>query len=203
MTSKDLPSATSSPESGSGHTPCGAPDGPMTDLFGQALAPANPSARPAKAKALKMTATFGPTSTALSPSETLTWLLVSKLQAKSALNGSILYALTWKNRATPSGRLIPALRASAHRISGNGCIGPLKGWNTPVCVPNTEACHGQASGNLKTEVRLAAWNTPRATDGSKGGPNQAGGALPADAAMAAWPTPTMTDYKGGYGGGGA
>lgn len=110
--------------------------------------------------------TFGPRSTTSSRSAALTSFLASRLRQKTASLGSTLYTLTWKERATPSGRSIPALRASARRTSDKGC------------------------GGLERP-----WNTPRATDGSNGGPNQAGGALPADAALSTWPTPQVADHN--------
>jgi hypothetical protein len=43
--------------------------------------------------------------------------LVSRLRARLASLGSKLFTLTWKERTTPSGLTISALRASAHRTS--------------------------------------------------------------------------------------
>jgi hypothetical protein len=42
-----------------------------------------------------------------------------------------LYCLTWKQRATPAGRSISALRASVLRISASGFGGLEQGWPTP------------------------------------------------------------------------
>lgn len=111
--------------------------------------------------------TFGRTSTISSNSAALQSSLASRLRAKTALLGSTLYKLTWKERSTPSGRSISALRASARPISDSASGGSEKGWNTP-----------------------------RASDGSNGGPNQAGGALPADAALTSWISPQAADAKG-------
>jgi site-specific DNA-cytosine methylase len=47
VTLPDLFSAISSPVLAAGATPCALPDGPRTDLFGRAVAPASPSAPPA------------------------------------------------------------------------------------------------------------------------------------------------------------
>lgn len=54
--------------------------------------------------------------------------LASKLAAQLDSGGSTLFVLTLKERATPSGLSIPALRASVRRTSGNGCIS----WPTPT-----------------------------------------------------------------------
>lgn len=159
--------ATSSPASASGPTPSGKPDGRTIGPFGQALAPANLSARQAEERGLLTSGTFGRTGTISSHSAALQSSLVNRLRARTASLGSTLYKLTWKARVTPAGRSIYALRASAPRTSGSGSIGSRKGWNTP-----------------------------RATDGANGGPNQAGGALPADAALSGWTTPQAHDVSG-------
>jgi hypothetical protein len=124
------PNAISSPASASGATPCDAPDGPMTDLFGQALAPASPSATPAKAMSSQMSATYGRHGSGSSASAALALSLASRLQARR-LAWLDHVSLTWKARATPSGRSIPALRASARRTSDNAC----SSWPTPNAGP--------------------------------------------------------------------
>lgn len=116
----DSRSATSSPASAFGATHLGSPAGQMTDLFGPVPARANLSARQAKELGLLMSGTFGRHGTTSLKSANLQASLVSKLQAKTDLLGSTLYALTWKRRATPSGRLIYALRASVRRTLGKG-----------------------------------------------------------------------------------
>lgn len=60
MTSKDLCSAISSPVLADGHSPCVSADGPTTDLFGQALAPVNPSRSPARNEVSTTSGTCGP-----------------------------------------------------------------------------------------------------------------------------------------------
>ena len=158
-------SATSSPESASGLSPCAAPAGQTTDPCGPAPALASLSARQAKAAGLLTSGTYGLRSTTSSASAALTSSLVSRLRAETDSLGSTLYKLTWKERATPSGRSIPALRASVRRTSDSGSTG-----------------------------QRSPWNTPRATDGSNGGPSQAGGALPSDAALTTgWSTPIAGD----------
>lgn len=60
MTFADIPSATSSPASAAGPMPSCLPDGPTTDLFGQVLAPANPSVQRGNAKERQTSAICGP-----------------------------------------------------------------------------------------------------------------------------------------------
>ena len=93
---------------------------------------------------------------------------------------SLEYALTWSEKAMPSGLPICRLRASARRTGGSGC----SGWPTPNAIPEGRgglqtsmdgAIKRKESGhmlNLDDAVQLAGWGTPRATDGQNGGPNQ-------------------------------
>ena len=74
-----------------------------------------------------MSAICGPRSSTSSASAALSLSLASRLQAVSDLLGSMLYTLTWKARRTPSGRSIPALRASEAQTSASG----FTGWPTP------------------------------------------------------------------------
>jgi hypothetical protein len=65
-TSPDIPNAISSPGSADGASPCDLPDGMTLDLFGQAPAPASPSAPPVRARRPMTSATSGPTGSGLS-----------------------------------------------------------------------------------------------------------------------------------------
>ena len=115
LTFADTSNVTSSPVSASGPTLSEAQDGPMVGQSGREAARANRSAPQDRDKALQMIATSGQTSFGSSASVALTLSLASKWQAQTASNGSMLYRMTWKARATPAGRLIPALRASVRR----------------------------------------------------------------------------------------
>jgi len=71
------------------------------------------------------------------------------------------------------------------------------GWPTPMSAPESEASHGQHSGQWRKAMSeaMAGWSTPRSTDGEKGGPGMTFGAggtpLPAQAAqLVGWCTPT-------------
>lgn len=128
MTFEATSSATSSPESADGPTPCALPDGPMTDLFGQALAPASRSAPPANSVAATMSATYGLRSSGSSASAALSASLASKLPDLLAWRGSTMYVLTWKAQATPLRRQICRLAASGVIRPDGGC----GGWQTPT-----------------------------------------------------------------------
>lgn len=163
----DIPNVTFSPESAFGPMPCDVPAGPIAALFGRALAPANLSAQQAKEMGLLTSGIYGRRGFTLSASVNLTSSLVNKLQQRTASLGSTLYKLTWKQRATPGGQSIYALRASVRRTSGNDC-----GY-------------------------LQSWPTPCSQDGPNGGPAQGVDRLPGAAALAAWPTPTKSNGDGG------
>ena len=165
MTLPGLDSAIFSPASACGATPCVAPDGPMITPSGREAVLVNLSARQAKAAGLLTSGTCGPRSTTSSASAALQSSLASRLQAVTDLHGSTLYKLTWKRRATPAGRWIPALRASARRISGKDCIG----WRIPSAsdpeggiMEIRKGCAGRY--RLRDEAQLAGWVTPSARD---------------------------------------
>lgn len=164
------PNAISSPESEFGATPSGAQGGPTAAEFGLLLAPANLSARQAKALGLMMSGTYGLRSTNSSRSCALARYAESKLQAKTAALGSTLYNLTWKRSTTPHGRPLYQLRASAARTRGTG-VGGL-GWQTPQAA--------DAKGTRTQGYDYRTWNTLT------------------DSAMATgWPTPTTKAKAGG------
>ena len=215
-TSPDLPSVIFSPELASGRLLCGGPDGEMIKKFGQALAPANLSARQAKEAGLLTSGIYGPHSSTSSRSASLQESMVSKLQALTASLGSTLYKQTWKARATPQGRQICALRASVRRTSDSG----FTGWPTPNAgSPNSTRGHGQdpevrkAQGHqvgLKDAVTLAGWTTTTTRDWKDSGcdikPRADGSErfdqLPRQANLAGWTTPTANQQSTKYAQGG-
>lgn len=193
-----LPSAISLRASGHGHTPCAAQDGRMTAPSGQDPVPASLSARQAKEKGLLTSGTCGPPSSVSSASAALTLFLASRLQALTALHGSTLYRLTWKQRITPAGRSIPALRASVPRTSDKGCTG----WPTPTGNSYTGAGSGNREGglNLQTAVELSGWPTPRSAEAghSTGNPARAFNSksrLEDIVFLTGWVTPSARDWK--------
>ena len=150
-------------------------------------------------------------------SQRLSTALGEQLKQRTDGLGSTLYKLTWKTRATPAGRSISALRASAPRISGNDSGGLPNGW------PTTRATDGSKGGRtdegvlkelarkgnldeLPSVARMAGWTTttrdwkdsgadikPRA-DGSERFDQ-----LPRQANLAGWPTPMAgTPAQKGY-----
>lgn len=125
--------------------------------------------------------------------------LESRLRARTASVGSTLYRLTWKQRVTPSGRPICALRASVPRTSGKGSGSSRKGLATPTTRDHKDgASEGTVPTNalLGRECWLAGWPTTRANDstGDKIPPNREGGlALKTAVQLTGWPTTRQTD----------
>ena len=134
-----------------------------------------------------------------------------------ASTGSTLFRLTWKERATPSGRRICALRASAHRTSGSDCTS----WPSPKAKDGREYSAGanpkSASGHGLGAIaaKTGSWATPQANQ-ANGTPerflarkvesmargSQSMGVSLSDLQMQAiafcsWATPTTRDHKDG------
>lgn len=162
--STNLHNVTFSPGSASGPMLCVWPDGRITDESGQLHAPASLSPRLARALGLMTSGTYGRTSTGLSNSVALGQSLANKLRALTEWRGSTLYNLTWKERATPAGQSIYALRASVRPISDRG----FTGWPMPMASAQGPDYRQKNGMNLPTAAAMAGWNSPAATDG-KGG----------------------------------
>ena len=203
-TSPDTPSATSSPESAAGVTPCASPDGATTDLFGRVVAPVNPSRPQAPNLAAPIPAIFGQRGIASSASAALQSSLVSRLKQRLGTAGLTLFAMTWSEKATPSGRSVCLLRASGHRTLGNGSGLLPKGWTTPCVGDDNMSRRSDASmeryaqrdkpnASVAREVKLiqSSWPSPKATNGTGASETETrqGGADLQTVALASWPTP--------------
>ena len=127
----DFLSATSSPASEAGPTPCDSRDGLTNDPCGPAPALASPSPLPESSVAPTTSGTSGQSSPDLLESASLQQSLESKLRQRLEGTGSALYDLTWKQWDMQSVPPICALRASVRRISDNGSTGARVGWATP------------------------------------------------------------------------
>lgn len=194
----DTPNVTSSPASAVGQSRSGSPAGLMIVTSGRVRAHANLSARQAKAAGLMMSGTCGHTSTGSSASALLQSSLASRLQAKTASLGSTLYGLTWRQRATPSGLLICALRASVLRTSDSDC----SGWPTAAARDwkgATKDRWGTNARPLNEVAVLAGWPTAVVNDAtgsdyaySRGDHEKVTLKLGGMAKLAGWPTPNST-----------
>ena len=176
-TSKDSASATSFPASASGAMPLERLDGQMILPCGPEAVPASHSLRLGKGEAQQISVTYGLHGSGSLESAALTQSLASRLRARTDWLGSTLFSPTWKERVTPSGRRIPALRASGRRTSGSGCTS----WpspNTPNGGRSTDPEKMDATGrtldgrkhtaSLEHAVKFASWPTPNTPSG---GPN--------------------------------
>ena len=197
MTLWDSTRCISSPGSACGVTPCARQDGRMTDPCGPEAAPANHSPAPGKGLASTIAATFGLKCSDSSMSADLSWSLASRLRARTDSLGSTLYKLTWKERVTPAGRSIPALRASARRISDSG----YTGWPTPNTMTGGQTSRGGdriGEPLMAGAAQLCGWPTALAADsrGRAGAAERKNAELPNCAELAGWPTASARDWKG-------
>ena len=210
MNFKNLLNVTSSQGSASGVTHSDPQGGRTTDQFGQDHVRANLSAAQAIEKGLLTSGTSGLTGSTSSNSADLQRSLENRLRRKTASVGSTLYKLTWKERTTPSGLSISALRASAHRTSGKD----FGSWPTPTTRDGKGGYQGGRirNGRISTDTldvtaQLTGWATPTTAD-HKGAAkpesvkewNSRGHNLPEQGQMAGWTTPSATDgTRGGSG----
>lgn len=182
----------------------------MTDLFGQALAPASRSAPRASSVAAKMSATYGLRSSTSSASAALQACLASRLPELLDSRGSIMFALTWKAQVTPLRRRICALLAQGHRTSGSGSTG----WPTPntpsggrsMSINKMDATGRTVDGkkhtaSLEHAVKFAGWPTPMAGTPAQNGNNAAGNndCSRKTVELASWATPATRDWKSNEG----
>ena len=180
LTSEASPSATSSPGSVAGATPSASPSGPTTGLCGLEAAPASRSRSRAKALVQTIHGTCGPTSTASSPPADPLSSWESKLRGRLGTDGSMEFALIWKELATPAGRSIFRLSRSTPRTFASASIGSPQTWRTPtVGMVNADRSanplkyaqqkveRGQTI-TLVDDVHLSTWPTPTKADGDGG-----------------------------------
>jgi len=212
--SEDLRNAISSPALESGVMRLETLDGQMILPCGQAPAPAKVSVQAGKGEASQISVTYGLHGSGSLESAHLTQSLANRFRQKTDSLGSTLFRLTWKERVTPSGRSIPALRASARRTSETA----FTSWPTPsvnnfeqadqeALLARRERCKattGNGNGfgmTLGNAAQLATWTTPTAQDHSRGGrparPWDTGVPLSQQAALASWSSPKATDGSGG------
>lgn len=148
---------TYSPALVSGHSPSEKQDGMTQDQSGLLAALANLSPKQAKVLGFQTSGTYGPPRSGLSSmaNDPKYQFMVSKLQVLTALNGSTLYSLTWKESTTPAGTSFWLLRASVLRSSDN----ERTGWPAPTVSCTTGAgTQGRDGGlNLQTAAQLAGW----------------------------------------------
>ena len=202
-TCEDSPNVTGSRELEPGHTHYATLDGQMILPYGQAVALAKVSVQSGQGRASAISVTYGPHGSGSFWSAVLTQCLASRLRLKTALLGSTLFRLTWKERVTPSGRVIPALRALGLRTSGSGCTS----WPTTVVGDHRGPTYAESINHeiqkhtLRGMVHLTSWLTPNTPNGGRTMPEEttvsgkkpdgtkAQVCLENVAHLASWPTP--------------
>jgi hypothetical protein len=203
--SMDIPNAISLQGSADGHTLLGWQAGPTQDKCGRGAAPANLSARQAKAAGLLTSGTYGHHSSISLNSANLDLSLENRLPLKMGWLGSILYSMTWKERITPQGRVIHALRALGLRTLDKD----FTGWPTTFAadgnggrIPKDATLKVRPSGakvcqTLNASASLCGWPTPNLPSGGpnvKSSPTHRGGMdLEGAATLAGWITPQTHD----------
>ena len=198
----DTDDAISSPESEYGLSPSKKPG--SFENAGRDRAHANLSARQAKALGLTTSGTYGRTGSGSLRFAVLSASLASKYRDVTRCVGSTLYRLTWKALATPSGRSMRQLRASALRTSAKG----FTGWLAPKLpsggAQSERLTPGGGLRKLEDQTLLSGWRAPQASDGEGGvmeiRPGTTGKyKLRYEAPLAGWATATVNDSKQGSG----
>ena len=149
--------------------------------------------------------TSGRLGTISSESAALQLSLASRFRRRTASVGSTLFKLTWKQRVTPAGRSIYALRASGRRTSDNAC----SSWPTTTTRDWKDggAMHSDVPLNalLGRVAWLASWPSPTTPSGGQTPPEgtSATGQTPDGrkvqvtlkdvAGLASWPTTRALD----------
>jgi hypothetical protein len=197
----DSLSATSSPASAAGPTPCASQAGTTSAPSGREAARASRSPRRDAAKDSTTRGISGPRGAPSFASADLSRSLGNRLRRQLEGHGSTLFRLTWKRSATPLGRPFFRLVASALRTSEAG----FGSWATPRASDSDGGIWERESTgqDLRTQ---ASWATPQAHDAR--GPKspeaiarqrEAGAGvvnLNEQARLAAWPTPTCGNADG-------
>jgi hypothetical protein len=139
----------------------------------------------------------GQNSSASLKSRILSQSLANRLRLMTDSLGSTLFRLTWKDRVTPSGRLIPQLAASGLPTGDKGSTGVP--WTTPQAHDVTargkgqKVKHGTKHGcaDLNQDAALAFWPTPMAGSPATEEYNEAGNTDYSRKVvdLASWPTP--------------
>lgn len=206
-TSEASPAAISSLASASGTMPSALLAGLPSAPSGPAPAHANLSARQAAEAGLLTSGTYGPHSSISSASGNLQRSLESRLRARTASAGSILFKLTWKERVTPSGRPICALRAKAWTEKDSQKTNGFSGPFSIVRIPSSPTNFAIMPSGLADRYRSAlptsvngcgSWPTPMAGTPAQNGNNEAGNndSSPKTVWLASWPTPQANDGTG-------
>ena len=203
-TCADSPNAISSLALECGVTHSETQVGRMPVPCGPEAVPASRSARLESEKAMPTKGTSGRNGSGSLESAALSLCLANRLAQRCRTDGSTLFRMTWKERVTPSGRVIFRLAASGHRTSGKGCTS----WPTPVSNDDNKsvdahlAMKKRMGGNrtaitslqvLSNASELASWPAPNCDDPNNA--TRASGQFQSLTRAASWATPSSRDWK--------
>src|SRR5579885_172134 len=166
-TPPDTTSAISAPASAEGLSPSSLPAGPMTDLFGQEVAPASPSPQRGSVKASTMSGTFGRIGLGSLMGDDLQSSLENRLRAR--LTGSDLCEVIWTHWATPWGPRRSRPRARVRTISATdiGLWATIRASDGEKGGPNMK--FGAGGMPLPAQAAQSTWPTPQAFDAKDNG----------------------------------
>lgn len=175
-TLKDLPNATSSPESADGLLLSNLPGCPPQPDSGPEAHLASPSAQQGDSSGNLTRGILPPSSLASSASAALQLSLGNKLRQQLENRGCVIYKFTWKEKTTPSGLQYSQLAASVPRINAIDFSSERTNWPTPLAADSRGRAGAAKRKNseLPNAVCLVAWPTPIVND-STGGANCYGG----------------------------
>jgi hypothetical protein len=155
----DTPNVISLPASEAGASPSRSQDLPVSSA-GLVPAPAPASPVRGRERALTTLATSGRSFTASSASAALQLSLGNRLKTQLSTDGSTLFRLTWRTKATPFQRQYCQLAASALRTAGTGFTGSA-----------TPQAFDFGNDGMGRPLRYQAWGTPSTMDYLPGGAN--------------------------------
>jgi hypothetical protein len=167
-----------------------------TAKSGRGVAPASRSRVPAPKLAAPIPAIFGRRGIASSVSAALQSSLVSRLKARLDTGGSTVFAMTWKETVTPSGRSVSLLRASARSIADS----ESGSWPTPDTAQggaaSPELIAKRALRGQKTTKRLSMFANLAQDDGApRKTPSSPETACTEWSVPASWPTPQAKEQQ--------
>lgn len=171
----DSDGATSLPGLADGIMPSDSPGGPKTGRCGRGAVRANHTPQQESGRGTRTSGTCGRNSSGSSASAALTQSLANKCRELLGSAGSMEYRQTWKQKATPSGRLYWAHTASVPRTSDSDCFGlptpqthDCRGGKTPEQVEAMREKTGAGVSNLNEVCYLMGWPTPVKSSGDGG-----------------------------------
>lgn len=200
-TLKASPSATSSPESEAGRSPCNSLESTIEHHSGPEARRASRSVLPENSSDNSTRGTSRPSSSTSSVSAVLQSSLGNRLRQQLQNRGCAIYKLTWKEKTTPSGLRYSQLVASAHRTKETDFSSVQTDWPTPAVSMITNdtgmrSTDGRTKPNkLGWASAMTAWPTPCANNSTGAGHQGRQGGLNLQTAtqLSARPTPRAVD----------